>query len=177
MNFTFGQNTWYQITRVEGRNVHDKIAFGAFHLFLVAFQTNAGYIHATHNNNLEIRIVGSSSRPHNLVIAQNKTKYLNNQLYINTSESTDHRNEVTKNYWYSPNLNGASRVFLQNFEDFEMFCQSVIYHSVLQQWRWQQAGKMSLLKGTCMFSNILTINLTHLKYHMYVNKISMELNS
>ena len=27
-----------------------------------------------------------------------------------------------------------------------------------------------------MFSNIVTINLTHLKYHMYVNKISMELN-
>ena len=85
--------------RVEGRNVHDKIAFGAFHSFLVAFQTNAGYIHATMcNNNLQIRIVDSSSHPHNLVTAQNKTKYLNNQLYINTSESTDHRNEVTKNY-------------------------------------------------------------------------------
>ena len=49
-------------------------------------------------NNLEIRIMGSSSHLHNLVTAQNKTKYLNNQLYINTSESTDHRNEVTKNY-------------------------------------------------------------------------------
>ena len=40
--------------------------------------------------------MGSSSRLHNLVIAQNKTKYLNNQLYINTSESIDHRNEVIK---------------------------------------------------------------------------------
>ena len=47
-------------------------------------------------NNLEIRTMGSSSRPHNLVIAQNKTKYLNNQLYINTLESTDHRSEVMK---------------------------------------------------------------------------------
>ena len=50
------------------------------------------------NNNLEIRTMGSSSRLHNLVIAQNKTKYLNNQLYINTSESIDHRNEVIKKY-------------------------------------------------------------------------------
>ena len=64
------------------------------------------------NNNLEIRIVGSSCRPHNLVTAQNKMKYLNNQLYINTSESIDHRNEVIKKYQFSPNLNGASRVFL-----------------------------------------------------------------
>ena len=48
------------------------------------------------NNNLEIRIMGSSCRPHNLVIAQNKTKYLNNQLYVNTSESIDHRNEAIK---------------------------------------------------------------------------------
>ena len=141
VNFTFDQNTWYQITRVEGRNVHYNIAFGAFHLFLVEFQTNAGYIHATRNNNLQIRIVGSSSRPHNLVIAQNTTKYLNNQLCINTSESTDHRNVVTKNYWYSPNLNGASRVFLQNFKDFEMFCQSVIYHSMLSNDDGNRQGK------------------------------------
>ena len=97
MNFTFGQNTWYQITRVKGQNVHDQIAFGAFHSFLVEFQTNAGYIHVTMcNNNLEIRTMGSSSRLNNLVIAQNKTKYLNNQLYINTSESTVHRNEAIK---------------------------------------------------------------------------------
>ena len=79
--------------------------------------------------------------PHNLVTAQNKTKYLNNQLCINTSESTDHRNVVTKNYWYSPNLNGASRVFLQNFKDFEMFCQSVIYHSVLSNDDGNRQGK------------------------------------
>ena len=82
------------------------------------------------NNNLEIRIVGSSSGPHNLVIAQNKTKYLNNQLYINTSESTDHRNELQKTIDILQTLMGQG-VFLQNFEDFEMFCQSVIYHSVL----------------------------------------------
>ena len=116
MNFTFGQNTWYQITRVEGHNVHDQIAFCAFHSFLVEFQTNAGHRHETRvNNNLEIRIMGSSCRPQNLVIAQNKTKYLNNQLCINTSESIDHRNEVIKKYQYSPTLNGASRVFLTKF--------------------------------------------------------------
>ena len=28
-----------------------------------------------------------------------------------------------------------------------------------------------------MFSNIVTTILTHLKYHMYVSKISVELNS
>ena len=79
--------------------MHGQVAFCAFHSFLVEFQTNAGYIHATMcNNNLEIRIMGSSSHLHSLITAQNKTKYLNNQLYINTSESTDHRNEVTKNY-------------------------------------------------------------------------------
>ena len=89
MNFTFGQNTWYQITRVEGENVHDQIAF-------CAFQMLATYMRRMLNNNLEIRIMGSSSRPHNLVIAQNKTKYLNNQLYINTSQSIDQRNEVIK---------------------------------------------------------------------------------
>ena len=35
---------------VEGPNVHDKIAFGAFHSFLVEFQMNAGYRHATHES-------------------------------------------------------------------------------------------------------------------------------
>ena len=83
------------------------------------------------NNNLEIRIMGSSCRPHNLVIAQNKTKYLNNQLYVNTSESIDHRNEARKKYQHSPNLMGQAGFFLQNYEDFKMFCQSVIYHRVL----------------------------------------------
>ena len=68
------------------------------------------------NNNLEIRIMGSSSHPHNLLIAQNNTKYSNNQPYINTSESVDHANEVVKIiYQYSPTLNGASRVFLTKF--------------------------------------------------------------
>ena len=54
------------------------------------------------NNNLEIRIVGSSCHPHNFVTAQNKIKYTNNQLYINASESIDHRNEVVKKCQYSP---------------------------------------------------------------------------
>ena len=76
----------------------------------------ATYMQSMYNNNLEIRIMGSSSHPHNLVIAQNKTKYSNNQLYINTSESIDHRNEVIKIiYQYSPTLNGASRVFRTKF--------------------------------------------------------------
>ena len=48
VNVTFGQNTWYQITTVEGQNVHDQIAFCAFHSCLVEFQMNAGYIHETH---------------------------------------------------------------------------------------------------------------------------------
>ena len=47
--------TWQMIkTRVirlcgvEGRDMHDQIAFCAFHSFLVEVQMNAGYIHATH---------------------------------------------------------------------------------------------------------------------------------
>ena len=32
------------------RNVRDQIAFCAFHSFLVEVQTNAGYIHATHED-------------------------------------------------------------------------------------------------------------------------------
>ena len=43
-----GQNTCDQITSVEGQNVHDQIAFCAFHSFLVEAQMNAGYIHAMH---------------------------------------------------------------------------------------------------------------------------------
>ena len=46
---------------VKGRDARDQIAFCTFHSFLVEVQTNAGYIHVTHlNNNLDIRIVGSS---------------------------------------------------------------------------------------------------------------------
>ena len=82
------------------------------------------------NNNLQIRIVGSSSRQHNLVIAQNKTKYLNNQLYINTSESIDQRNEVIKKYQFSPNLNGASGVFLTLYYYMRNFCNLI----GLEQW-------------------------------------------
>ena len=51
---------------LEGPNARDQIAFFAFHSLLVEIQTNAGYIHATRaqlNNNLEIRIEGSSCRP------------------------------------------------------------------------------------------------------------------
>ena len=53
---------------VEGRNVPDQTAFScAFHSFLVEVQTNVGYILSTcmrrmRNNNLEIRIAGSSCR-------------------------------------------------------------------------------------------------------------------
>ena len=45
----------------EGPNARDQIPFPAFHSFLVEVQTNAGYIRD--NNNLEIRIAGSSYRP------------------------------------------------------------------------------------------------------------------
>ena len=68
--------------------------------FMFSGIPNECWLHTwdTCNNNLEIRIMGSSWRMHNLVIhvAQNRTKYLNNQLYKNTSESIDHRNEVIK---------------------------------------------------------------------------------
>ena len=37
-----------QITRLEGRNARDQIAFCAFQPFLEEVQTKAGYIHATH---------------------------------------------------------------------------------------------------------------------------------
>ena len=44
-----------QITRAEGWDVRDQIAFCAFHSFLVEVQTNAGYIMwRMHNNNLEL---------------------------------------------------------------------------------------------------------------------------
>ena len=49
----------------EGRDVRDQIAFCAFPSLLVEVQTNAGYIYMRRmrNNNLEIRIAGSSCRP------------------------------------------------------------------------------------------------------------------
>ena len=48
---------------VKGRDARDQIAFCTFLSFLVEVQTNAGYIHVTHlNNNLDIRIAGSSCR-------------------------------------------------------------------------------------------------------------------
>ena len=37
-----------RVRGVEGRNARDRIAFCAFHSFLVKVQTNAGYINATH---------------------------------------------------------------------------------------------------------------------------------
>ena len=87
--------------------------------FMFSGIPNECWLHTwdTCNNNLEIRIMGSSWRTHNLVIhvAQNRTKYLNNQLYKNTSESIDQRNEVIKKNQYSPPLNGASRLFLTKF--------------------------------------------------------------
>ena len=44
---TDGQNPRDQITRVEGRNTGNQIAFFAFHSFLVEVQANAEYIHVT----------------------------------------------------------------------------------------------------------------------------------
>ena len=50
---------------VEGRDARDQITFCAFHSFLVEVQTNAGYTYMRRmrNNNLDIRIAGSSCRP------------------------------------------------------------------------------------------------------------------
>ena len=54
----------------EGPNAYDQIAFNAFNSFLVEVQTNAGYImQCMHNNNLVIRIAGSSC-------SRNKQDYL-----------------------------------------------------------------------------------------------------
>ena len=47
----------------EGPNARDQIAFCAFHSFLVEVQTN---VRRMRNNNLEIRIAGSSCRPQKL---------------------------------------------------------------------------------------------------------------
>ena len=51
----------------EGRDARDQIAFCAFHSFLVEVQTNAGwlatYVRRMRNNNLDIRIAGSSRLP------------------------------------------------------------------------------------------------------------------
>ena len=48
---------------IEGPNKHDQIVFCGFHSFLVEVQINDCYLHATQcNNNLEIRIAGSSCR-------------------------------------------------------------------------------------------------------------------
>ena len=49
---------------VEGRNVRDQIAF---HSFLVEIQTNAGYMPRMRNNNLQIKIAGSSCRHSNIL--------------------------------------------------------------------------------------------------------------
>ena len=48
---------------MEGPNGRDQSAFCAFHTFLVQVQTNAGYWRRMRNDNLEIRITGSSCRP------------------------------------------------------------------------------------------------------------------
>ena len=58
------QNAFVQITSDRRYKQTWSKAFCAFHTFLVEVQTNASYVHATHgNNNLEIRIAGSSCRP------------------------------------------------------------------------------------------------------------------
>ena len=58
------QNAFVQITSDRRYKQTWSKAFSAFHTCLVEVQTNASYIHATHgNNNLEIRIAGSSCSP------------------------------------------------------------------------------------------------------------------
>ena len=54
----------FRLRGVGGRNARDQTAFCAFHSFLVEVQTNAAtYMRRMHNNNLEIKIAGSSCRP------------------------------------------------------------------------------------------------------------------
>ena len=50
---------------IEGPNARDQIVFCAFHSFLVEVQTKADYMYmwCVRNNNLDIRIAGSSCRP------------------------------------------------------------------------------------------------------------------
>ena len=43
-----GKTRVIRLRVIEGSNARDKIAFCAFHSFLVEVQTTAGYIHATH---------------------------------------------------------------------------------------------------------------------------------
>ena len=56
------QNTPNLLQVIEGPNARDKIALSAFHLFLVC-DLQATYMRRMRNNNLEIRIAGSSCRP------------------------------------------------------------------------------------------------------------------
>ena len=52
-----------RVKHVGSPNACDQSAFCAFHTFLVEIQTNAGYIWHMRNNNLDIRIAGSSCHP------------------------------------------------------------------------------------------------------------------
>ena len=56
---------------IKGPNARDRIALCAFPSFLMEAQPNAGYIQRMRNNNLEIRIAGSSCRPQKIVRIRN----------------------------------------------------------------------------------------------------------
>ena len=63
-----GPNKRIRFWEKEDPNASDLIAFCEFHPFLVEVQTNAGYTYmqrmpCMYNNNLEIKIAGSSCRP------------------------------------------------------------------------------------------------------------------
>ena len=62
---TDDQNTRGEITSDRRSNARDQIVFCAFHSFLVEVQTKADYMYmwCVRNNNLDIRIAGSSCRP------------------------------------------------------------------------------------------------------------------
>ena len=66
-----------KLRRVEGQKAHDQIAFCAFHSFLVEVQMNAGYIRCMCNNNLDIRIAGSSCRRNKIHVRKKHKRILN----------------------------------------------------------------------------------------------------
>ena len=75
--------TWVIRLRVmDSSNTSDQIAFCAFHSFLVEVQTKV-YMRRMRNNNLEIRIAGSSCRPQFCLHVKIEIKIkLNDKIYI-----------------------------------------------------------------------------------------------
>ena len=67
---------------MDSSNTSDQIAFCAFHSFLLEVQTKV-YMRRMRNNNLEIRIAGSSCRPQFCLHVKIEIKIkLNNKIYI-----------------------------------------------------------------------------------------------